>query len=74
MYRLFHKISSKIKTFINISRRQFLKLYLHNSLWKMLNNDGLKKIGIKNRNSYYFNDMVKVEGFHFDKTVIDENL
>ena len=40
----------------------------------MLNNDGLKKIGIKNRNSYYFNDMVKVEGFHFDKTVIDENL
>ena len=40
----------------------------------MLNNDGLKKIGIKNRNSYYFNDMVKVEGFHCDKTVIDENL
>ena len=40
----------------------------------MLNNDGLKKIGIKNRTSYYFNDMVKVEGFHFDKTLIDENL
>ena len=38
----------------------------------MLNNDELKEIGIKNRTSYYFNDMVKIERFHFDK--IHENL
>ena len=32
----------------------------------------LKKIDIKNRTCYYFNDIIKTEDFNLDNSLIDE--
>ena len=37
-------------------------------------NDELKKIDIKNRACYYFDDIIKIEDFDFDNIIIDEKL
>ena len=39
--------------------------------YKMENNK-LKKVNIKNRTSYYFNDIVKLEEFDLNSILIDE--
>ena len=33
---------------------------------------GLKQINIKNRDCYYFDDMIKTEDFDFDHILLDE--
>ena len=38
----------------------------------MESNDKLKEINIKNRTCYYFDDIIKFEGFHLDNILIDE--
>ena len=38
----------------------------------MKNNDKLKEINIKNRTSYYFDDIIKFEYFDIDSILIDE--
>ena len=35
-------------------------------------NDKLKEIDIKNRTCYYFDDIIKIEGFDLDNILIDE--
>ena len=38
----------------------------------MGSNVKLKQIDIKNCTCYYFNDMIKIQNFHFDKILIGE--
>ena len=38
----------------------------------MESNDKLKEIDIKNRTCYYFNDIIKIEDFDRDNTLIDK--
>ena len=38
----------------------------------MVINDKLKEIDIKNRTCYYFDDIIKIEGFDLDNILIDE--
>ena len=38
----------------------------------MENNDKLKEIDIKNCTCYYFDDIIKIEAFDFDKILINE--
>ena len=38
----------------------------------MESNVELKEIDIKNRTCYYFDDIIKLEDFHFDNVLIDE--
>ena len=38
----------------------------------MGSNDELKKINIKNRTGYYFNDIIKIEESDFDTTLLHE--
>ena len=40
----------------------------------MENNNELIEIYIKNVTSCYFNDIIKIEGFDFDNTLLDEKL
>ena len=35
-------------------------------------NDELKEIDIKNRTCYYFDNIIKIEGFNLDNILIDE--
>ena len=35
-------------------------------------NDDLKEADTKTRTCYYFNDIIKIEGFNLDNTLIDE--
>ena len=37
-----------------------------------MENNQLKKVGIKNRMGYYFDDMIKVEYFDFHNILLDE--
>ena len=37
-----------------------------------MENNELKKVCIKNRTCYYFNDIIKLEDFDFDNILIDE--
>ena len=71
---LLHKISSKIKSFTSLSlhnepikRNWELKIY-----YKMENNDKLKKVNIKSRTCYYFDDITNFEDFDLDNILIDE--
>ena len=38
----------------------------------MEKNDKLKEIDITNRTCYYFDDIIKIEGFHLDNILIDK--
>ena len=37
-------------------------------------NNELKKLILKGCTCYYFDDMIKIEGFHFDNILTDEKL
>ena len=37
-----------------------------------MENNELKKVSIKNRTSYYFNDIIKIEDFDLDNILLDE--
>ena len=37
-----------------------------------MENSELKKVRIKNRTCYYFNDIIKLEGFNLDKILMRE--
>ena len=39
-----------------------------------MESNGLKEIDIENSTCYYFDDIIKIEGFDFDNTLIDEEL
>ena len=39
----------------------------------MESNDKLKEINVKNRVFYYFDDIIKIEDFHLDNILVDEN-
>ena len=39
---------------------------------KMEKDNELKKVGIKNRTCYYFDDIVKIEDFDFDNILLEE--
>ena len=36
--------------------------------------NNLKEINLKNRTCYYFNDIIKIEGFDFHNILLDEKL
>ena len=38
----------------------------------MESNDKLKDVNIKSCRCYYFDDIIKIEGFNFDNLLIDE--
>ena len=37
-----------------------------------MENNAFKKVRIKNRTCYYFDDIIKLEDFHLDSILIDE--
>ena len=37
-------------------------------------NDDLKEADTKNRTCYYFNDIIKIEGFNLDNTLIENHV
>ena len=47
----------------------WLLLLLHKKLDKV---NGLKKINIRSRTCYYFDDIIKIEDFDFDNILLDE--
>ena len=40
--------------------------------WYKMENNELKKLRIKNRACYYFDDIIKLEDFNLDNMLIDE--
>lgn len=46
----------------------------HFSNIKIVRNNELKKIDIKNGTSYYFNDMIKINDFDLGTNLLDEKL
>ena len=48
------------------------KFYINKCIIKIESNDKLKEIAIKNCTCYYFNDIIKIEGFDLDNILIDE--
>ena len=59
------KILSKTKTLLSFLER--------NNELKMESNDKFKKIDIKNRMCFYFDDIMKIEDFDLNYVLIDEN-
>ena len=39
---------------------------------KMEKNNGFKKVYIKNRTRYYFDDIIEIAVFHFDNILLDK--
>ena len=66
-----------ISDYITTHNRYYLpSLYKIKTYWRTNNiemeNNGLKKAGIKNRTCYYFYDIINIEDFDSDNILLDE--
>ena len=50
----------------------FNKFYINKCILKMVSNDKLKEINIKNCTCHHFDDIIKTEDFDLDNSLIDK--